>query len=96
MKAAILKALFGAIGQVLANLFAQLTSRDTFNKALELAQMHVSALQGNETLDNEQKRVAAVKAMKTDLKAMGLTLRDSLINLAIELAVSNLHALSKK
>jgi hypothetical protein len=59
----------------------------TLERAMRLAQDIVDELRVDGTLSNAEKRALAAARIKADLLREGVDLRDSLVNLLIELAV---------
>lgn len=80
--------LLGLAGQLLTQIFGFLIEKGTFNQVLQLAQAEVNKLGGNTSLDNDQKRAAALTALKSQAKELGIEVGESALNLAIEFAVN--------
>ena len=83
----LLNALLGLAGPLLLKIITSFVEKRVFNKAIELAKVEVDKLTGQAGMDNDAKRQAAVGSLKLALKEMGIVLRDSLLNLAVEMAV---------
>ena len=92
MKERLLQLLFGYAGRLLQVVLQQLADRHVFDKVLQLAETYVNKLDGQEDLSNAEKRNAALRGIKADLAGTGVTVRDSLLNLGLELALSALRA----
>ena len=84
----------GLAGKLLAQVLRDLNDRGTFERVVELAQLWVARVDGSAG-DNAVKRKAAFDGIARDLAAEGGTMRDSAINLALELALSGLRAATK-
>lgn len=87
----LVSALLGLAGEILRYILGRLRDRRLFERALRLAELHVARLDGDDTLDKKLKRERVADALTQDLKAVGIELTDSLINLAVELAVNRLR-----
>lgn len=88
MWTALIKTLLGRAGVLLALTLGRLRERGAFERALDLAEATVRSLNGDTSLDNDGKRQAAIDGLARALAAEGRELRDSLLALAVELAVS--------
>ena len=84
----LLKRFLGLAGKLFAQVVGDLKDRGAFDRAVDLAQATVNSLAGDTTLDNDAKRKMAIDALRVALKAEGKLVRDSLLGLAVELAVS--------
>ncbi len=74
----------------------RLILKAVFPELLEIALSVVQEIQnGPQTLTNEEKRTAAFERIKKKLKESEKDAKDSVINLAIELAVSYVKGLTK-
>jgi hypothetical protein len=85
---ALLTRLLGAAGQLFGQVMTDLRDRGAFNRAVDLAQVTVSRLAGDTSIDNETKRRLAIEGLRTALQMEGKLVRDSLLGLAVELAVT--------
>jgi len=84
------------IFQVILDVFKNLHSKDVLERAVTLARLHVQNFDKSGIMKNGEKREQVAKALKRDLRAAGLEARDSLVNLAIELAVNAVKAEAAK
>lgn len=92
MWARILSLLLGRAGVLLQLVLTRLVERNTFNEVLELAERTVAQYVGRSDLTGDAKRAAVAAEVKADLRAIGKEVLDSLVNLAIELALAGLRA----
>jgi hypothetical protein len=87
---------WGLAGSLFARTMANLRDAGTFDRALELATVWVARLAGDTSVDNATKRNVAMDEIAKSLAREGRTLRDSLVALAIELAVNAAKASAGK
>lgn len=88
----IIKAFLGRAGVLLAGVLGRLRERGAFERAVELAEATVRSMSGDESLDNDAKRRAAINALSRALSAEGRELRHHLLALAVELGVAAMKA----
>lgn len=84
----LIRALLGVAGTILQLIITRLTEKKVFDRALNFARLHVPRLASIDTMTNEQKRTQAIDLVRKDLKDLGMTVRDVLLGVAVELAVS--------
>ena len=83
----LIQSLLGIAGILLQTALKGFYEKDTVNDLFKFARITVEGLMDKD-MDNEAKRKAASDEIKKDLKEVGKEVKDSLINLAIELSVS--------
>ena len=88
MKQFLIKTFLGLAGQILLSVFQVLVDRRVFEMAIQRAQVHIKSLLVEGNLTDEEKRRTVALAVKSDLQQSGFALRDSLTNLAVELAIA--------
>lgn len=96
MRDFLVRRLLGAAGALLLAVIDTLVQRRTMDTVAEYAKAWVATFQGNSTLSNEAKRQRAADNIRADLRSLGYTVADSVINLAIELAVTELKSRGQK
>lgn len=84
----LLKRFLGLAGKLFAQTVSNLKDRGAFDRAVDLAQVTVANLAGDHSIDNDTKRRLAIAGLRTALAAEGRVVRDSLLALAVELAVN--------
>ncbi len=88
----LLIALAPVIFRVLVDIVKNLANKKVLERAVVLAQEHVRNLNKSATLTDQEKFDLAKRNLGADLKRIGLQAGDSLLNLAVELAVSVVKA----
>lgn len=86
--AGLMARLLGAAGKLFGQVMTDLRNQGAFDRCVELAQVTVERLAGDHSIDNQTKRQMAMDGIARALAAENKVVRDSLIALAIELAVS--------
>lgn len=87
--------LWGSAGTLFARTMANLQNAGAFDRAIELATVTVERMAGDTSLDNATKRNLAMDAIARALAVEGRTLCDSLVALAVELAVNAAKSVPK-
>jgi len=87
MKKFWLKLLLGVLAEVIEKVLDSISNPKLFAKTVELAQPHVAMMEAV-LLPGEQKRQEVTTRVQADLRALGLSASQSLINYAIETAVT--------
>jgi len=85
-----------AVFQIIIDVFKNLHSKGALERAVTLARMHVENFDKSSLMSNSEKREHVSAALKKNLRAAGIEARDSLVNLAIELAVNAVKAEAAK
>jgi hypothetical protein len=80
--------LMGAAGRLMAQVFQGFQDRGTLDKLLQLAELYVEKVAGDDTKSGAEKRSAVEALILADLQAEGKVAAASAVNLAIELAVN--------
>ena len=82
----------GLAGEILLYILGRLREKKIFDQALALAEEHCRNLdKADESVSNEDKRRMAAESLKESLKRLGYELKDTMLNLAIEMAVNKLR-----
>jgi hypothetical protein len=84
--------ILGQAGKYLALIMSRVGDKQVLDAVLAVAMKHVRDLFDKDTYTNAQKRSMAFDSIVSDLKPVGLQVGESLINLAIELAVNAIKA----
>lgn len=92
MIAKLLQTLLGAIGPMLLQIFENLVEKHTFDQVVTLAQVEVQKLMGDTSMDNATKRATVLAALEAQLKPMGISVSEAVLNLAVESAVNFVKA----
>jgi hypothetical protein len=92
MKKTIIRLLLGLAGQALYAIIDALVQKGRMDRLIEIARFHVQRLTGVSELSNVEKRQKAVEAVIKDAQDAGMPSRESVVNLAIELAVGETKA----
>lgn len=81
--------LLGVLGEFLRLVLQRIGERDIINRIAQRASYHVAALEKLDLTD-EEKRAQALALIKADADQLGKTLKDSTVNMILELALQAL------
>lgn len=93
-KSVIISSLLGAAGRLLLAFISWFKDRRVWDTVVKLAEAYVGEAEGT-ALSGAEKKEQVKRKIQTDLSALGIVVKDFMINLAIELAVAGVTEAGK-